>query len=115
MKTFEHGGQIEKFAMELGCDVSEVIDLSSNINFVKPQINIDFNSLDISSYPVYDTASSQATNPGISGLLFCNHFNFHIESSQEWTPYYPEYMNILISPVLHYKSFIYDNYRHLED
>ena len=54
MKTFEHGGQIEKFAMELGCEVSEIIDLSSNINFVKPQINIDFNNLDISSYPIYD-------------------------------------------------------------
>ena len=47
MKTFEHGGQIEKFALELGCDVSEIIDLSSNINFVKPQINVDFNTLDI--------------------------------------------------------------------
>ena len=54
MKTFEHGGQIEKFAFELGCRVDEIIDLSSNINFVKPQINIDFNSLDISSYPTYD-------------------------------------------------------------
>ena len=49
MKTFEHGGQIEKFVLDLGCDVSEIIDLSSNINFVKPQINIDFNTLDISS------------------------------------------------------------------
>ncbi len=29
-------------------------DLSSNINFVKPKINIDLNSLDISSYPSYD-------------------------------------------------------------
>jgi threonine-phosphate decarboxylase len=54
MKTFEHGGQIEKFAFELGCSVDEIIDLSSNINFVKPQINVDFNTLDISSYPTYD-------------------------------------------------------------
>ncbi|QKF78748.1 aminotransferase class I/II-fold pyridoxal phosphate-dependent enzyme [Arcobacter defluvii] len=54
MKTFEHGGQIEKFAGELNCRVDEIIDLSSNINFVKPQINIDFNTLDISSYPTYD-------------------------------------------------------------
>ena len=54
MKTFEHGGQIEKFAFDLGCKVSEIIDLSSNINFVKPQINVDFNTLDISSYPTYD-------------------------------------------------------------
>lgn len=55
MKTFEHGGQIEKFAEDLGCKVSEIIDLSSNINFIRPQINIDFNSLDISSYPTYDS------------------------------------------------------------
>ena len=54
MKTFEHGGQIEKFALELGCEVDEIIDLSSNINFIKPKINIDFNTLDISSYPTYD-------------------------------------------------------------
>jgi threonine-phosphate decarboxylase len=54
MKTFEHGGQIEKFALELGCEVSEILDLSSNINFIKPKINIDFNTLDISSYPTYD-------------------------------------------------------------
>lgn len=55
MKTFEHGGQIEKFAKDLGCEVNEIIDLSSNINFIKPKINIDFNNLDISSYPVYDS------------------------------------------------------------
>lgn len=54
MKTFEHGGQIEKFAQDLGCEISEVIDLSSNINFIKPKIDIDFNALDISSYPTYD-------------------------------------------------------------
>ena len=66
MRTFEHGGQIEKFALELGCDVSEIIDLSSNINFVKPQINIDFNTLDISSYPTYDKLYEQiALNYGV--------------------------------------------------
>ena len=54
MKTFEHGGQIEEFAKDLGCNIQEVIDLSSNINFIKPDINIDFNNLDISSYPIYD-------------------------------------------------------------
>jgi threonine-phosphate decarboxylase len=34
MKTFEHGGQIEKFASDLGCTVSEIIDLSSNIHTI---------------------------------------------------------------------------------
>ncbi len=67
MKTFEHGGQIEKFAFDLGCRVDEIIDLSSNINFVKPQINVDFNTLDISSYPTYDKLYEKiAFNYGVS-------------------------------------------------
>jgi len=70
MKTFEHGGQIEKFAFDLGCGVNEIIDLSSNINFVKPQINIDFNTLDISSYPTYDKLYKKIA------------FNYKVETSQ---------------------------------
>lgn len=54
MKTFEHGGDVESFAKELKCKTQEVIDLSSNINFIKPEINLDFNSLEISAYPKYD-------------------------------------------------------------
>lgn len=54
MKTYEHGGQIEAFAKALGCSIDEVIDLSSNINFVKPHITLDFNALNIASYPTYD-------------------------------------------------------------
>jgi len=52
--NFEHGGNVEEFAKKIGCRVDEVIDLSSNINFVKPNIDIDFNSLDISAYPNYN-------------------------------------------------------------
>jgi len=55
MNTFEHGGQVEAFAKELECEVKDIIDLSSNINFIKPNINLDFNSLDISAYPTYDS------------------------------------------------------------
>lgn len=54
MKKFEHGGDIKSFARKAKCQVKEVIDLSSNINFLKPKLDIDFNSLDISSYPNYD-------------------------------------------------------------
>ena len=49
-----HGGNIIAFAKEIGCEISEVIDLSSNINFVKPKIELDFNSLNISPYPNYN-------------------------------------------------------------
>ncbi|SFV58411.1 L-threonine 3-O-phosphate decarboxylase [hydrothermal vent metagenome] len=54
MKTFQHGGDILSFADEIGCQVDELVDLSSNINFVKPKIDISFNSLDISPYPNYN-------------------------------------------------------------
>lgn len=54
MKTFEHGGNIEEFAKELSCKVEDIIDLSSNINFIKPEIKLDFNTLDISAYPSYE-------------------------------------------------------------
>ena len=50
----KHGGNVTAFAKKIGCSVEEIIDLSSNINFVKPHINIDFNTLNISSYPNYD-------------------------------------------------------------
>lgn len=53
MELFEHGGDVINFADEVGCRVSDVIDLSSNINFVKPVININFNLIDIGSYPSY--------------------------------------------------------------
>ena len=103
MRTFEHGGQIEKFALELGCDVSEIIDLSSNINFVKPQINIDFNTLDISSYPTYDKLSEQiALNYGVepsqielfnggSSAIFSLFKHLNLESCNIYSPAYLEY------------------------
>jgi len=54
MRVFEHGGDITAFAKACSCRVDEVIDLSSNINFVKPKIDLDFNTLDIAPYPNYD-------------------------------------------------------------
>ncbi len=54
MNQFSHGGDIKSYAQNLNCSVDEVCDLSSNINFLKPRISLDFNSLDISSYPSYD-------------------------------------------------------------
>jgi len=51
---FKHGGDVKSFAEANGFTLDEVIDLSSNINFIKPKLDIDFNSLNISSYPNYD-------------------------------------------------------------
>ena len=50
----QHGGDIKSFSQQIGCKPSQVIDLSSNINFVKPKITVDFNSLNISAYPTYE-------------------------------------------------------------
>ncbi len=54
MTENQHGGDIYQFSKEIGCDPSEVIDLSSNINFIKPKLDIDFNTLNISPYPNYE-------------------------------------------------------------
>lgn len=103
MKTFEHGGQIEKFAFDLGCKVSEIIDLSSNINFVKPQININFNTLDISSYPTYDKLYEKiASNYGVqtsqielfnggSSAIFTLFRHLALETCTIYSPAYLEY------------------------
>jgi threonine-phosphate decarboxylase len=103
MKTFEHGGQIEKFASDLRCTVSEIIDLSSNINFVKPQINVDFNTLDISSYPTYDKLYDKiAKNYGVqsseielfnggSSAIFTLFKHLDLKSCTIYSPAYLEY------------------------
>jgi len=54
MERQQHGGNITAFAQNINCSIDEVIDLSSNINVVKPHISIDFNTLNISAYPNYD-------------------------------------------------------------
>ena len=53
MLKFSHGGGILQFAQELDCDIKDIIDLSSNINFIKPKIDFNFNKLNISYYPDY--------------------------------------------------------------
>ena len=43
MKEFSHGGDVLGFAKKVGVGVESVIDLSSNINYLKPKIDVDFN------------------------------------------------------------------------
>ena len=44
MTPFQHGGNIVAFAKTCGCQPDEVIDLSSNINFVAPYICLLYTS-----------------------------------------------------------------------
>lgn len=62
MDKQQHGGNVTAFAKKIGCKVSEVIDLSSNINFVQPKIDIDFNRLNISAYPNYEHLENSIAN-----------------------------------------------------
>ncbi len=62
MKQFEHGGDINAFAKSLKCNKKEIIDLSSNINFIQPKCKIDFNILAISAYPNYDKLYKKIAN-----------------------------------------------------
>lgn len=52
--SFTHGGNIKAFSKKIKCKEEEIIDLSSNINFLKPKIKKDLNKLEISSYPTYE-------------------------------------------------------------
>jgi len=116
--NFEHGGNVEEFAKKIGCRVDEVIDLSSNINFVKPKIEIDFNSLDISAYPNYDklkTSIAQNYNINSCELELFNGATTAIYSLlreldlEECYLYAPIYLEYKKSAILNGYNIIYIN------
>lgn len=43
MNTFQHGGDIYSFAKKYNLRIDEIIDFSSNINFLKPKVKFNFN------------------------------------------------------------------------
>jgi len=66
MKSVAHGGGIYRFAEEIGCSIDEVIDLSSNINFVRPRLEADPCGTDLAPYPDYQAlAESLAAHYGV--------------------------------------------------
>lgn len=109
MKTYEHGGQIELFAKELDCKIEDVIDLSSNINFIKPDVNIDFNNLDISSYPIYDKLYEKIANiykisssqlelfNGGSSAIFALFKHLDLKHCTIYSPAYLEYKKACVN------------------
>jgi threonine-phosphate decarboxylase len=52
MSTYAHGGDVNSFSAYCGCAPEEVIDLSSNINFITPAV--DFSGVTLNSYPTYE-------------------------------------------------------------
>lgn len=124
MKTYEHGGQIEAFAKELGCGIEEVTDLSSNINFVKPHINLDFNTLNIASYPTYDELYRViAKNYGIkkeqmelfnggSSAIFTLFSHLALKKCTIYSPAYLEYKKA--SKLFGYELELINRFNHLQ-
>ena len=103
MKEFQHGGDINSFAKELKCDTKDIIDLSSNINFLKPRLKKDFNKIDISSYPKYDKLYKSVSKcynikknqielfNGGSCAIFTLFKHFEIKTCTIYSPAYLEY------------------------
>ena len=103
LDDFSHGGQIEQFAKELSCSTDEIIDLSSNINFIKPTIDVDFNNIDISSYPTYDNLYLKIANKyqvqkdnielfnGGSSAIFALFAHLNLSHCTIYSPAYLEY------------------------
>lgn len=107
--NFTHGGDIKGFALDLGCTQEEVVDLSSNINFIKPKNKIDFNALDISSYPDYeelyksiaalydvDTRQIELFNGG-SSAIFSLFRHFKTKDVSIYSPAYLEYKKAAVT------------------
>lgn len=103
MLEFAHGGDVKSFAKKLGCEINEVIDLSSNINFIKPNIKYDFNQIDISSYPNYGEIykiiaqhynikkSQLELFNGGSSAIFSLFQNLNLKDCTIYSPTYLEY------------------------
>ena len=106
--NFSHGGDIKSFAKELNCNIEQIIDLSSNINFIKPDIDIDFNKLNISSYPSYDELYLKVSElynikqnqlelfNGGSSAIFSLFRNFDTNYCYIYSPAYLEYKKAAI-------------------
>ena len=98
---FKHGGDITNFAKKIGCSIDEVIDLSSNINFIKPRVDIDIQN--ISSYPNYDIlykaiAKEYGVNidelelyNGATSAIYSLFREFNLDISTLFAPIYLEY------------------------
>lgn len=52
MTAYGHGGDVNSFAAHCGCAHKEMIDLSSNINFITP--TVDFSGVMLNAYPNYE-------------------------------------------------------------
>ncbi len=111
MTTYGHGGDVNGFAEHCGCSVSEVVDLSSNINFITP--SVDFSTVTLNSYPNYEKLTSvlaehynirpdelELFNGGSSAIFSLMRFFDH----PACTIYSPAYLEYKKAAILHGKK-----------
>lgn len=103
MTEFSHGGDVKTFAKMLKCKQKDIIDLSSNINFVKPNIKIKPTKVDFATYPSYNKLKTtvakfyktQSLNieifNGGSSAIFSLFRNFEHKNCVIYSPAYLEY------------------------
>lgn len=113
MNEFEHGGDVKSFAKKIGCDDSQIIDLSSNINFVKPKVKLKSSKIDFASYPNYNKLKKVAAKffktkkqnielfNGGSSAIFSLFRNLPNEKCVIYSPAYLEYKK---ATILHNKE-----------
>ena len=125
LNEFNHGGGVEAFAKELNCNIENIIDLSSNINFIKPTINLNFNTLDISAYPTYDklyqaiadnyninTNQLELFNGG-SSAIFTLFRHLKLQSCTIYSPAYLEYKKA--AKKFNYKLYLVNRFATLNE
>ena len=121
--TFQHGGDILSFCKEINAKQKDVIDLSSNINFLKPNIKIDFNKLDISAYPTYENlyeiiakrysikADKIELFNGGSSAIFSFFRNQNLKHCTIYSPAYLEYKKA--AKLFSYKTFLINRFKNI--
>jgi len=111
MTVYAHGGDVNGFAAYCGCAPEEVIDLSSNINFISP--SVDFSTVPFNSYPNYEKLTSVLAeyynirpdelalfNGGSSAIFSLMRFFDH----PACTIYSPAYLEYKKAAILHGKK-----------
>lgn len=108
-----HHKLLVDFANDLGCNIDDIIDLSSNTNFVKPNISFDFNCLDTNSYENLLQKISTLYNINSNNFTIFNNKNLAISSLFDYfkkdycTIYSPS--NTIYKKISKMYNYEYDN------
>ena len=125
MLKFEHGGDIKAFAKSIKSKEKDIIDLSSNINFIKPKIKIDFNQLEISAYPTYSKIYKQIAKlygikisqmelfNGGSSAIFSLFSQLNLKDCTIYSPAYLEYKKA--SEIFNYNLHLINRFDNIYD